>query len=130
VSAETLKERIGLELNRSAECQKAAELLFSEKLYSEVISRAYYAMMHAARAILLIKNIETSTHKGLVTMFALHFIKEEEIEEKYGKLLKRAAGEREEGDYEVTRQFTKEEAAARIEESKEFVQRIKNYLKK
>jgi len=105
-----------------------AKSLLEDRFCTDAVSRAYYSMLHVARAILLTKEIEPTSHEGLLTMFSLHFIKEGLIEDEFGKLLKRAKDEREEGDYEVTVSFSREEAEKRISEAESFADRIKRYL--
>jgi len=41
------------EFQRAAQALRAAEVLHAEELFPDAISRAYYAVMHAAKAALL-----------------------------------------------------------------------------
>jgi uncharacterized protein (UPF0332 family) len=61
-------------LKRAASKLSAAKVLFREGYYDDVVSRAYYSMHFAARALLLTKDIAPKTHKGLVSKFGLEFV--------------------------------------------------------
>ncbi len=60
------------EMKKAARSLKAAQKLLGEELTDDAVSRAYYAVFHSARAALKTKGIETKTHQGLITRFALH----------------------------------------------------------
>jgi hypothetical protein len=47
----------------------AAEKLFQDGYCKDAVSRAYYAMYHAARAALSIVNVFPKTHEGVVAEF-------------------------------------------------------------
>ena len=50
-------------------------LLYENELYNDAASRAYYAMHHAAKAALLMKDIDITSHKALISKFGESFIK-------------------------------------------------------
>ena len=43
--------------------------LFRGGFYEDAVSRAYYSMYFAAKALLLKRNITVKTHKGLLSKF-------------------------------------------------------------
>lgn len=43
--------------------------------YKTSINRSYYAVLHAARSLLILKGIDPLRHEGIKTMLSLHFIK-------------------------------------------------------
>ena len=123
------KEKIRLELERSEEAFKGAKISLREELFDESVSSAYYSMFHAVKAVLLTLDLEPSTHQGVVILFGLHFIKPGIIEKEYNNLFIEAKDDREESDYNVTRKFTKKEAAEKLENTVKFKNRIYEYLK-
>ena len=129
MSKDILKEKIALELKRCDEFLEAAKSMIGGKFYSSAVSRAYYAVLHSARALLLIVDIEPTTHAGAVSMFGLHFVKTKEIEKKYGKIFKNLKEERETGDYDITSEFGEDDAKEAIKEAEEFSAQMKAYLK-
>lgn len=117
------------EMKKAEHSLKAAEKLIKEKLTDDAISRAYYAVFHSARAALKTKGIETKTHKGLITQFALHLVKSGLLETEFGDILRQEKEDRETGDYEPFASFTLEEAEKRVQDAKRFVERIRKFLK-
>jgi len=59
--------------------EPGTDLALADGLYDDAVSRAYYAVFHSARAALKIKGIETVSHKGLISQFALHLVKAGEV---------------------------------------------------
>lgn len=99
-----------------------------EGLFEDCVSRAYYAVLHAAKAALSLAGIESDTHNGVRRMFSLHLVKTEKIEKEFAKILTREQEDREIGDYEVGIEIEEDLARERIEEAEKFVQRIEQYL--
>jgi uncharacterized protein (UPF0332 family) len=122
-------ERILAEMARSDESLKAAKNLLNDELFADSISRAYYAIFHAARAILLTKDVDPETHNGAISLFGLHFVKPGIIENKYGKIFNEAKDDRESSDYLVIRKFSKTEAQLRVNQATIFVSMAKMFLK-
>lgn len=58
-------------LERAEEKLRSANLLFENKMFADAISEAYYAMFHAAKALLALKGIYPKTHAGVVSQFGL-----------------------------------------------------------
>ena len=68
------------------------------------------------------------THRGLVSKFGLEFVDEGVVEKYYGRALRIAEELREEADYSISREISKEEAESIIEDAKKFLERIKRAL--
>ena len=49
-------------MERAEEKLRAANLLLKNNMFSEAISEAYYAMFHAAKALLALRDIYPKTH--------------------------------------------------------------------
>ncbi len=54
-------------MKRSEEKLSTARLLLKEEKYSDSVSRAYYSMFHAAKALLLTKESSPRTHTGVAS---------------------------------------------------------------
>ena len=63
-------------MERAEEKLRAANLLLENNMFSEAISEAYYAMFHAAKALLALRGIYPKTHAGVVSQFGLQFVTE------------------------------------------------------
>lgn len=107
----------------------AAYHLLEEGFYEDAVSRAYYSMYFAAKALLLKRDIMVKTHKGLLSKFGLEFVDEGVIEKYYGRALRIAEELREEADYSISREISEEEAKSVIEDAEKFLVRIKEALK-
>lgn len=105
-----------------------AEKLLKSGDYEDAVSRAYYAVFHATQALLLTEGERAETHKGIVTLFGLLFVKTGKFSKHIGKYLANLKDDRESGDYEVFSYIDKEAAETAISESKEFLKETKLYL--
>ncbi|WP_423792463.1 HEPN domain-containing protein [Methanocaldococcus indicus] len=65
------KEEIQALMEIAEENLSASKILFENKLYRDAIARAYYAIFHSAKALLLTKNINPKKHAGVIKMFGL-----------------------------------------------------------
>lgn len=109
---------------------EVAEKLLKSEDYEDAVSRAYYAVFHAAQALLLTEGERAETHKGLVTLFGLLFVKTGKFSRDIGKYLANLKDNRESGDYEVFSFIDKETAETAVAEAKTFLKEGKLYLKK
>ena len=115
---------VKLLLERAESKLSAAKMLLSGRYFDDAVSRAYYSMHFAARALLLTKDIATKTHKGLISKFGLEFIDKGFIERTYGRALNTAKEDREEADYSITCEITEEETELVIKDADAFLERI------
>lgn len=104
--------------------------LFHAGHFEDTVSRAYYAVFHAVQALLLTEGQKADTHKGIVTLFSLLFVKTGKFSKDMGKYLANLKDDRERGDYEVFSYIDKETAEAAINEAKEFLRESKAYLER
>ena len=83
-----------------------------------------------AEVALLTKDLSASSHKGVMSLFGEHFIKTGIFDRDLGKALSDAYDKRLIGDYGIGFILTEEEARDMLETAKNFVQKLKNYLKR
>lgn len=88
-------DRIVYHLEEAEEKLNSARLLLESGYFKDAVSRAYYCMYNAARALLLTKDISPRTHKGLIAKFGEEFIKMEEEAKSYATILHKAEDLRE-----------------------------------
>lgn len=115
-------------LEKAGEKLKVASSLLEDGAYDDAVSRAYYAAFHAATAVLLTEGLAAETHRGLLNMFGLHFVKTGKIEKKYGKYLANLKDDRESGDYEAFSAIDKETAETAVSEATDFLGAMKRFL--
>jgi len=100
---------------RAYEKLKAAKSLFEGGFYSDAVSRAYYAMFYAVRALLSDENIYPKSHRGAISQFGLKFVKEGKFKKELFDLFARAQEDREAADYGILSGIEEEEAKKIIE---------------
>ena len=122
------EEEIELLIERAKRRLEAAYYLFEEGFFEDAVSRAYYCMYFAAKALLLKRDITVKTHRGLLTKFGLEFVNEGVVEEYYGRALRIAEELREEADYSISREIRKEEAELIVKDAEKFLVRIKEAI--
>lgn len=125
-----IENRISLFLKKADKKLRTSKKLYDDGEFEDAISRAYYAMYHAARALLLTKHIEPKTHKGVLTTLNQFFIHTGTLEKAYAKMLAYAKELRENGDYSEYYVAAEEDARTVIEDATKFLEEIKTLLKK
>ena len=76
--------------------------------YDTAINRIYYASFYSVQSLLLSIDIEPKSHKGVLSMFALHFVKTGLFPEELAKFYPRIFNERMLGDYEDVNDIDKD----------------------
>lgn len=109
---------------------KGAKVLLREHLYDFSVSRSYYAMFYATEAVLLIKNLAFSKHKGVISAFGKEFVKSGVFPEQMHTYLTEAFKYRQKGDYGPVGAIDTDDAKKLIEQAEEFIDEIEEYLKK
>jgi hypothetical protein len=115
-------------LERARGHLKSARDLFTNEDFADSISRSYYAIFQAARALLATANLESRKHSGVVALFNQHFVKTGQVGRELGAVLKDAWRQREIADYSDVAEFTRDEAEAQLRDAEMFVERITSVL--
>jgi len=108
---------------------RVAEKLLHDGEYEDAISRAYYAIYHAANAVLATINVFPKTHEGLVSEFGKRFVLTGMFPRELGKILADAKAARETYEYSVTATIEKPEAETIFANAQAFVTAIKKFLR-
>ncbi len=116
-------------VKRAVKYLKSAQMLLNEKDYESSVSRVYYAMFYSVEALLLIKKLSFSSHRGVLSAFGEHYIKTGIFLKGMSKILNLAFEKRQMGDYDYTFVISNEEAGKILEDGKKFVDTVSNYLK-
>lgn len=118
------------EWNRARESLRAVETLTRERCYADAISRAYYAILHAAKAALHVHDIAAESHPAVRRMFGLHLVRSGELEPEWSAYLVESLDDRLAADYDVEIAFSEEDARGECRRSRQFLERLKRYLQK
>ncbi len=108
---------------------KTSQISIEDGDYDFGVSRAYYALFFVARAILFTKDVKPRTHSGTISAFGEFFIKNNTFPKRFGRSFNEAFELRLLGDYEFTKQISKDQALEIYKNAEEFVEIIINYLK-
>jgi len=107
---------------------EASKILLSEGYYKDAVSRAYYSIYYASKALLAIERIKTKTHEGLASKIGELAIKGV-IEIEYGKIITKAKDMRGTADYGMYKEFSIAEVKSLIGDAERFLKRIKRAIK-
>jgi hypothetical protein len=118
------------EWSRSREALRAADTLTRDRCYADAISRAYYAVLHAAKAALHVHDVAAESHAAVRRMFGLHLIRAGELEPEWSTYLVESLDDRLAADYDVETTFSREDARSECRRSREFLSRVRRYLLK
>jgi uncharacterized protein (UPF0332 family) len=116
------------ELSRADTCLEEARALQEAALPYGAASRAYYAVFHAASAMLFSVGLEARTHKGLISLLGEHFVRPGRLSPTMGRLVSRMQRDREDADYALGAVFTAEEAARIINDARAFVDEARRLI--
>ena len=95
----TKEDLIAFRLGKAVESLELARFSVSKDYWNATASGLYYTCFYYVLALFAKHDINSSSHAGVNTLFALHFIKENKIDAKWGKLVKVLFDKRQKGDY-------------------------------
>ncbi len=122
------RDEIHQELVRAEKSLNAAEILLRDNCLEDAVSRAYYAILHAARAALLAEGVKVTSHKGVRRLFSQHLIKTEKLQHRLAVILAEEQDDRFLADYDVTFAPEPERVQKRITDASEFLAAVKLFL--
>ena len=115
-------------LARAKENLIEAEDSSNQGHFALAVNRSYYAMFTSARALLALKELDSSKHSGVVSLFNQHIVKPGLFPADFSKLLREAKGLREDADYGDFVKVTAEDARQQIENAHTFVEEAEKAL--
>ncbi len=113
------------ELSLADEELTAARSLLEAGLARVSLTRAYFAVFHAARACLYAAGFEPRTHSGVHHLFNLHFVKSARFEPGTSRLMARLRKYREEADYSRAFVIDADGAREELESAQVFVEQVR-----
>lgn len=87
-------------------------------------------MFYTTQALLLTKNLSFSKHKAVISVFAKEFVKTGPLSGKLHRYLRDAFRVRQLGDYGAPGSVSREKTKTIIEQAREFIEEIEEYLRK
>ena len=86
-------------LARARDALAEADLLASAQRWNGALNRLYYALFHAARALLALKRLDSSRHSGVIALFQEHYVKPGTVSADIARVLPQAFARRQRADY-------------------------------
>lgn len=115
-------------IQKAKDTLEEAEGIAGLGYWNAVANRLYYACYYATGALLITNSYNASTHRGMITLLGLHFIKPGKISEQSGKLYSRLFELRQTGDYDDLFDLAEEDVSPLIAPAKEYIMEIQRML--
>ncbi len=100
---------------------QAARLLFDKGFTNDALSKSYYAIFAAAKALLASEGLQSKKHSGVISLFNKHFVKPGLVPKKFSKIITQARDERELSDYDDFFEAGQDETADQIKNAESFI---------
>ncbi len=119
---------IKLKLSKAKELLGDAKILFDNGRYNSVVSRLYYACYHATVALMLTKQIQSKTHKGLAVLLHKEFVSKGVFDPKRSAFFSELMQERTLDDYGDFLIVDKEDIMSFMQPAIEYVDYIQKFI--
>ena len=126
------REQIDLSIYRMEKAKNDLETSgenLQKNRISQSINRSYYAMFHAARAVLALDKLDSRKHSGVIAFFNQNYIKTGKIEREFFRMLADAFDIRKQSDYNDFYIAVREDAQIQLENARKFLKRTHEYIK-
>lgn len=108
---------------------KHSKALFEIEGYADSVSLSYYSMVLCAKALSIKKDCNIpKTHQGLIQLFSLKYVHEDEFKYNVYKYLANAQSDREDADYAAIDSIGAVLAEKRVKQAEEFLNETKKFL--
>jgi uncharacterized protein (UPF0332 family) len=115
-------------IDKACSSLTAAKKLLEDAFFAESISRSYYAMLYAAKALLLLEGIDVSKHSAVAAAFGKKYVKTGKIDPRYHRMLLDSFEWRQKSDYDVYWLATRERAEKCQQDAEAFVTQAEKSL--
>ncbi len=129
LSVEEKRSLSDLRAEKGREALSDAINNFNAGMYKTSVNRSYYAVLHSARSLLILKGIDPSRHDGIKTMLGLHFIKTDLLPKEIIEIFKELMVLRTDVDYGDLEFIGKDEAEKALSRTKRFVEIVEGLRK-
>lgn len=122
------RKTLALEVERGDGALTSAELLLGAHMCPDAVSRAYYAVFHYARALLLTLGEEPASHAGVERLLHRDLVRPGTLSPEIGRIFGRLQKTRHEADYTSEVVITREAAAEEVAAARRFVEAARTLL--
>lgn len=114
-------------LAQAKQCLVSAKTLLSINDQRGAVNRAYYAVFHAMRSILILEGKDFAKHSGVISYFRKTYIKTGVFSVESSDTITALFDSRSTSDYDDEFEFTDEEVRELIAEAERFVTGVEEY---
>lgn len=107
---------------------ESCKILYENEKYSDSASLAYYSMFLMAKALLKKKETDAKTHEGIINLFNLKYVHEDNFDKKVYAYFASAQSKREDADYNAIDYINREIAEDLISQAEEFLMESEKFL--
>ena len=125
------KECQDLSLYRLAKAKQYlddAKKTLAMEMHDTAANRSYYAIFHAARAVLALDGLDFKKHSGVISNFQMRYIKSGIFDKQLSNIIKSAFSLRTESDYEDFYVISKTDVENQVSEAEVFFRAISEYI--
>ncbi|MBI5234278.1 MAG: HEPN domain-containing protein [Deltaproteobacteria bacterium] len=123
------KELVLHRIERAKEHHQSAKELFANGHFLDSVSRSYYVVFSATRAVLATVDMDNSRHSGVISLFDKHFVKEGKIGVEASRIIHEAMECRVKADYADYPDITKDIAENELVKAERFMKEVEEYIK-
>lgn len=128
MTEESSRNFVEASLERAEKALKSAKLLEENGQLEDAASRAYYAMFHAARALLFSKGVTARTHRGTISLFGEKIVKQGILHVEFADMLRKAFDLRQKSDYELYTELNAELVKEVIRNAGKLIEKVKELI--
>jgi len=122
-------ELSGYRLRKAKDLLKDAKNLLELEGFDSSVNRSYYAILTAARSLLILRGIDAETHDGVRTIFSKEFIKTGMLPEEFSDTFRTLQARRIDSDYGDYVDVGKDKAIESFNRAEEFLKRVEELVK-
>ena len=122
------EDLIKYRISRSFETFHEAETMIKNGFWNASVNRIYYSCYYAVSGLLLMKSIETNSHKGIRQMFGLHFVQTGLVSKEDGRFFSDLYDRRQTGDYDDFFLYDEVTVMNLFKQAEGFIERIVKLL--
>ncbi len=119
---------IGHRLERARETLDEARVLGDAGHWNAAVNRLYYACFYAVTALLLQRDLSSSKHSGVLSLFNRHFVRTASVSQEMGGFYRDLFRSRQKSDYLDFARFEEEQVRAWSGQAERFVQEVEGML--
>ena len=120
---------VNLEKEKALNTFAEIDILRQAGFWNNIVNRLYYAAFHAVSALLIHDRHNFGSHQGAVICLHNYYVRTGILSKEDGAFYSQLQTMREKSDYSCTYYATEVDTAPRIEQTKQFIDKVLNLIK-